>query len=228
MASILRSSSLLPLCGIRITSPETRRSLPSLPTKQRGQVRPLRINPSTCIAKAFRFCSFIPSAASRQLQETEETEAQEIEEKPTDDGAVVENIPVAEEKLTSTVMTSLEAYKEALADNDQSKVSEIEAFLQSIEDEKTSLEEKVASLSEEFLVEKDRILRISADFDNFRKRTEREKLSLVDNVRCEVLENLLPVLDNFERAKTQIKVETEGKKRSTTVTRAFTSSFWRF
>ncbi|VAI47317.1 unnamed protein product [Triticum turgidum subsp. durum] len=51
--------------------------------------------------------------------------------------------------------------------------------------------------------------KIASDFDNYRKRTEREKLSLMTNVQGEVVESLLPVLDNFERAKTQIKVETE-------------------
>ena len=62
-------------------------------------------------------------------------------------------------------------------------------------------------------MEKDRVLRISADFDNFRKRTEKEKLSLMSNVQGEVVESLLPVLDNFERAKAQIKVETEGEEK---------------
>ena len=52
-----------------------------------------------------------------------------------------------------------------------------------------------------------------ADFDNFRKRTVRERLSLVTNAQAEVVESLLPVLDNFERAKTQIKVETEGEEK---------------
>lgn len=85
--------------------------------------------------------------------------------------------------------------------------------MKSIEDERSGLERKVLSLSEELSIEKDRILRISADFDNFRKRTERERLSLVTNAEGEVVESLLPVLDNFERAKTQIKVETEGEEK---------------
>ncbi|MBA0803469.1 hypothetical protein Gohar_013678 [Gossypium harknessii] len=71
----------------------------------------------------------------------------------------------------------------------------------------------MASLSEELSTEKDRVLRIGADFDNFRKRTERERLSLVANAQGEVLENLLPVLDNFERTKAQIKVKTEGEEK---------------
>lgn len=113
------------------------------------------------------------------------------------------------------VIASLNLYKEALANSDESKVAEVESFLKSIEDEKIDLERKVATVSEELSYEKERVLRISADFDNFRKRTERERLSLVTNARGEVVESLLPVLDNFERAKAQIKVETEGEEKIT-------------
>ncbi|XP_010245791.1 PREDICTED: uncharacterized protein LOC104589240 isoform X1 [Nelumbo nucifera] len=135
-----------------------------------------------------------------------------------DDEVLVENGAsdggiTAEEKPTSAILPLLETYKEALVGNDEPKVAEIEALLQSIEDEKISLANKVATLSEEMSMEKDRILRISADFDNFRKRTERERLSLVTNAQGEVVESLLPVLDNFERAKSQIKVETEGEEK---------------
>ena len=92
-------------------------------------------------------------------------------------------------------------------------MADIESFLKSLEDEKAELEEKVVSLSEELLVERDRVLRISADFENFRKRTDRERSSLVTNAQGEVVESLLSVLDNFERAKAQIKVETEGEEK---------------
>ncbi|KAL5547026.1 hypothetical protein UlMin_006713 [Ulmus minor] len=119
----------------------------------------------------------------------------------------------AEEKPVSAIVASLQSYKEALASNDESKVADIESFLKSLEDEKAELEEKVVSLSEELLVERDRVLRISADFDNFRKRTDRERSSLVTNAQGEVVESLLSVLDNFERAKAQIKVETEGEEK---------------
>lgn len=100
-----------------------------------------------------------------------------------------------------------------MLNNDESKISEIESFLQSMEEEKSSLEDEVAKLSEELLAVKDRVLRISADFDNYRKRTERDRLSLVNNVQGELVESLLPVLDNFERAKAQIKLQTEGEEK---------------
>lgn len=130
-----------------------------------------------------------------------------------EDGASEGDTIDAAEMHASAVMASLQSYKEALASNDESKVSEVEAFLKSIEDEKSDLANKVATLSDELSAERTRILRISADFDNFRKRTERERLSLVSNAQGEVVENLLSVLDNFERAKSQIKVETEGEEK---------------
>lgn len=112
-----------------------------------------------------------------------------------------------------SILASLQSYKEALADNDESKISEVEAYLKSIEDEKLALERKLATLSDELSTAKDRVLRISADFDNFRKRTERERISLVANAQGEVVESLLGVLDNFERAKAAIKVENEKEEK---------------
>lgn len=128
---------------------------------------------------------------------------------------VEEDVPAvdSEDKTTFVVPGMLQAYKEALANDDQSKVSEVESFLLSIEDEKESYAKKVSTLSEEISVEKDRVLRIGADFDNFRKRTEKQRLSLMSNTQGEIVESLLPVLDNFERAKDQIKVETEGEEK---------------
>lgn len=119
----------------------------------------------------------------------------------------------AEEATTSITTASLRSYRDALASNDEPKIADIESFLISVEDEKIELKKKVASLTEQLSVEKDRVFRISADLDCFRKRTLRESLSLVTKAQGEVVENLLPVLDNFERAKSQLKLETRGEKK---------------
>ncbi len=47
---------------------------------------------------------------------------------------------------------------------------------------------------------KDLLLRKSAEFDNYRKRVERERRELVQYAASEVFEGLLPILDDFERA----------------------------
>ncbi|KAI4300992.1 hypothetical protein L6164_034312 [Bauhinia variegata] len=167
-----------------------------------------------------RFVKFVPFAYNGETETTETKEVQEPEVQDSPDGAVgMENVTGddevsdAGEFSASPLLTLLQSYKEALVNNDEVKVAELESSLRSIEDEKNELEGKVASLSEELSVEKDRILRISADFDNFRKRTEKERLSLVTNAQGEVVESFLSVLDNFERAKAQIKVETEGEEK---------------
>jgi molecular chaperone GrpE len=46
----------------------------------------------------------------------------------------------------------------------------------------------------------DRLLRTAAEFDNYRKRMERERRELAEYVASEVLTELLPIVDNFERA----------------------------
>ncbi|MBP0000654.1 MAG: nucleotide exchange factor GrpE [Cyanobacteria bacterium SID2] len=53
--------------------------------------------------------------------------------------------------------------------------------------------------------------RLAADFDNFRKRTQKEKKDLEEQTVCSTIKELLPVIDNFERARTQIKPQNEGE-----------------
>lgn len=47
---------------------------------------------------------------------------------------------------------------------------------------------------------KDKYLRLYADFENFRRRTAKEKLDLISNANEGVLQTLIPVVDDFERA----------------------------
>ncbi|XP_009126204.1 protein GrpE [Brassica rapa] len=174
-----------------------------------------------------RLLNFAPFASGES--ETTETEVESNEPQVQEtDGAVgveSEDTSTEEEGEAAVTIALLSSYKEALAENNEEKIAEIEASLKSIEDEKFQLEDKVASLTNELSVERDRLIRISADFDNFRKRTERERLNLVSNAQGEVVESLLAVLDNFERAKSQIKVETEGEEK---VTNSYQSIYKQF
>lgn len=54
--------------------------------------------------------------------------------------------------------------------------------------------------AEEFAALKDKYLRTVAEYDNFRKRTQKEKLALYTSSVTDVVKNWLPVLDNLDRA----------------------------
>lgn len=55
-------------------------------------------------------------------------------------------------------------------------------------------------LKAEIAAKNDRLLRLQADFDNFRKRTAKEKLELAATIEQAFLKDLLPLLDNLSRA----------------------------
>jgi molecular chaperone GrpE len=56
---------------------------------------------------------------------------------------------------------------------------------------------------------KDRLLRALADFDNFRRRAERDRSEYVQFAAMEIIRDLIPILDDFQRA---MKVETADKE----------------
>jgi len=68
-----------------------------------------------------------------------------------------------------------------------------DVFEESKDDKLDELTEKMAELQ-------DRYLRLSAEFDNYRKRTIKERMELVKTAGEEVLRDLLPVIDDFDRA----------------------------
>jgi len=65
-----------------------------------------------------------------------------------------------------------------------------------------------ALLEEALVAEKDRYLRLAAEYDNYRKRSQKEREALYVDVRSNVASKFLPVYDNLERAMLQ---ETEDQ-----------------
>ncbi|WP_374707792.1 nucleotide exchange factor GrpE [Flavobacterium sp. J372] len=61
-----------------------------------------------------------------------------------------------------------------------------------------------AKLEEDLAKEKDKFLRLFAEFENYKKRTSKERLELFKTANQEVLQALLPVMDDFDRALAQI------------------------
>lgn len=68
-------------------------------------------------------------------------------------------------------------------------------------------------LKSEFDTQKDQFLRLAAEYDNYRKRTEKEKLATYDNAVASAVEAFLPVADNFALAlASDAQVSDEFKK----------------
>lgn len=59
---------------------------------------------------------------------------------------------------------------------------------------------ETVKLKEELEKAQDQLLRTAAEFDNYKKRTDRERASVAEYAKCEVIKKLLPILDNIDRA----------------------------
>ena len=71
------------------------------------------------------------------------------------------------------------------------------------------LEQELRKLTQEHETLQSQYMRIAADFDNFRKRQSRDQDDLRQQLVCSTLSEILPVVDNFERARQQLNPEGE-------------------
>jgi len=100
----------------------------------------------------------------------------------------VQDIPVAEE-----------------IDKDRSQTGEINiAALSALTGQVESLKVQLEERSTQYM-------RIAADFENYRKRTSKEKEEIDLQVKRNTITELLPVVDNFERARSHLKPQSEGE-----------------
>lgn len=73
----------------------------------------------------------------------------------------------------------------------------------------TNLDARLAALQAENESLKGQCMRIAADFDNFRKRQSRDQDDLRLKITCSTLSEILPVVDNFDRARQQLNPQSE-------------------
>ena len=74
----------------------------------------------------------------------------------------------------------------------------------------TKSNKQVNDLRQELALEKEKYLRLFAEFENFKKRTAKERLDLFKTANQEVITSLIPVLDDFKRAVPQIEKDSKG------------------
>lgn len=111
---------------------------------------------------------------------------------------------VAEEKEEASVETSQTAEAEN-ASKTAEEVTETEQAEEQAEEEAPKKDKKDLRIEEL----NDRYIRTMAEFDNYRKRTDKEKSAMYEIGAKDVIEKILPVVDNFERG---LKSMTEEEK----------------
>ena len=85
-------------------------------------------------------------------------------------------------------------------------------------EEATAVNEEAEAVREELEEVKDRLLRSLAEYDNFRKRSLKDRENAVLYAKTEILTKLLPVIDNFERAAANETASFEDYKKGITMT----------
>ncbi|MCM1089187.1 MAG: nucleotide exchange factor GrpE [Muribaculaceae bacterium] len=105
---------------------------------------------------------------------------------------------------TESVSEGTDGAAQPETDQETSKESRKEKKKKEKADKKQdALKEKITDLE-------DRVKRQMAEFDNFRKRTEKEKTAMFETGAKSVIEKILPVVDNFERGLAAIPEEEKG------------------
>ncbi|CAN1209927.1 Protein GrpE [Tumidithrix helvetica PCC 7403] len=100
-----------------------------------------------------------------------------------------------------------EASNNATANNATKEKKQADASAEKID----GLMSEIITLKRQFEERSSQYTRLYADFENFRKRTEREKEETEDKINAKILKKFLPVVDDFERAQLQINPKTDAE-----------------
>ena len=117
---------------------------------------------------------------------------EELREEQTaaEEGKEAEETTTKKQKASGEASNSKESAAEGQTEKEKEEAEEPESMKKKKKKEKW--EEKIEELE-------DRVKRQMAEFDNFRKRTEKEKSHMYEVGARDVIEKILPVVDNFER-----------------------------
>ena len=114
--------------------------------------------------------------------------------------------PKEKENINEEELMS-EATQDEAAENEEIQEEDVQDSAAPTEEEKLAQElEEANNVIEE---QKDKYLRLSAEFDNYRKRTMKEKAELILNGAEKTISSILPIVDDFERALKNMETATD-------------------
>ena len=127
-----------------------------------------------------------------EVLEDLENESEKEEDTKKADEEVEENTESAEDKEADAKEKDAEASEDTEQKDAGKKKQESQKGVFKKKEKKDKKDEKIEELT-------DQVKRQMAEFDNFRKRTEKEKTQMFETGAKSVIEKILPVIDNFER-----------------------------
>ncbi len=121
------------------------------------------------------------------------------------------NAEKADDIKETTAETTAETTGEKVEEKAEETAEEVKEEAAEEEKAEDSKKEKKDKKDTEIAELNDRILRQMAEFDNYRKRTEKEKALMFDMGAKNIVEKILPVIDNFERGFDMLSEEEKAK-----------------
>ena len=140
-----------------------------------------------------------------------EMEKQEDRKDPISNTNTEETVDEMEDIAEDTVETAAEEAIDEASENEADEQDDKEAAKADKKAKKKAKAEKKDAMKEKVDELEDRVKRQMAEFENFRKRTDKEKAMMFETGAKSVIEKILPVVDNFERGLATIPEEENGK-----------------
>ena len=140
-----------------------------------------------------------------------EMEKQEDMKDPISNTNTEETVDEMEDIAEDTVETAAEEAIDEASENEADEQDDKESAKADKKAKKKAKAEKKDAMKEKVDELEDRVKRQMAEFENFRKRTDKEKAMMFETGAKSVIEKILPVVDNFERGLATIPEEENGK-----------------
>ena len=129
---------------------------------------------------------------------------------------MIENQSDKVENLEENVSEDVNNYKNSSVNENQIRkdkqspeIDDEKIYADDLKNTITNNDARLEQLEKEHETLKGQYVRIAADFDNFRKRQSRDQDDLKVQLVSKALKSILPIVDNFERARQQLKPESE-------------------
>lgn len=110
----------------------------------------------------------------------------------------------------------IQLYRTAFLEGNDEVLGEVEKAITAVEKEKSRVASQLESITTEITSGKEKFIRLNADLENFRKQTEKDRAKFTSNIRVEVVQSLLPLVDSFEKTNLENTPETEKEQKIST------------